>query len=75
METADAKELVADGAMGVKAAQAFTGLSRAELYKLMAAGTLPYLKHGTRRLVPKKALVDLLAKDMTERPVPRPKGK
>ena len=53
----DAAELLADGSMSVKGAAQFSGLSIAELYKLMGAGRLAIVKHGTRRLIPRKALV------------------
>ena len=56
-----AAEVVADGAMGVPEAVRFTGLSRAELYRLMCSGALAWLKHGRRRLIPRRALVELLA--------------
>lgn len=58
-------ELAADGAMGVPVAVAFLGVSRAEVYVLMGRGELPFVKLGRRRLVPKRALVDLLAANMT----------
>ncbi|HEX4612819.1 MAG TPA: helix-turn-helix domain-containing protein [Urbifossiella sp.] len=61
METADGSELLADGTMGVAGAVKFTGLSKPELYRLMAAGRLAFVRHGTRRLIPRKALVTMLA--------------
>lgn len=53
--------VVAEGVMSVAEAVAFSRLSKAELYKAMAAGRLTFVKYGRRRLVPRKALVDLLA--------------
>lgn len=56
-----AKELLSEGALGLDEAQRFTGLGRSYLYELMVKGRLPYSKCGSRRLIPKKALVELLA--------------
>lgn len=53
--------VVADGMFTVKEAVEFTKLSRSELYALMGRGELQFLKHGKRRLVPKRAIVELLA--------------
>jgi hypothetical protein len=41
----------------IKAAVAFIGISRSELYRRMDAGLLPRIKDGTRRKIPKRALV------------------
>ena len=60
----DAEELLADGSMSVKCAAQFSGLSRAELYKLMGAGRLAFVKHGKRRLIPRKALVRCLGEGL-----------
>jgi excisionase family DNA binding protein len=53
--------MMAEGTTDVKGAVAFTGLSRPELYRLMAAGKLAFVKYGKRRLIPRRALVELLA--------------
>jgi excisionase family DNA binding protein len=61
-ETTDrARELLADGAIGIEQAVEFTGLSRAELYRRMDAGSLRFVKVGRRRLIPKRAAVQMLA--------------
>lgn len=66
-------ELLADGAMSVKEAAEFSGLSRTTLYRLMeqidettGGPKLPYIKmgHGGRRLIPKRALVKLMAEHL-----------
>lgn len=66
-------ELLADGAMSVKEAAEFSGLSRTTLYRLMeqidettGGLKLPYIKmgHGGRRLIPKRALVKLMAEHL-----------
>lgn len=54
-------ELAADGMLSVAAAVEFSGLSRSDLYRLMAAGALPYAERNGRRLVPRKALVRYLS--------------
>jgi excisionase family DNA binding protein len=56
-----AVELLRDGALGLPEASAFTGLGRSKLYELMDSGRLAYVKEGTRRLIPKRALQELLA--------------
>jgi hypothetical protein len=56
-----ADDLCADGCVSVSDGAAFSGLSRSELYLQMESGQLPFVKHGKRRLIPRKALVRLLA--------------
>ena len=61
-----------DGAMSVDEAVAFSGISRRELYRLMKAGRLPYVAYGMgrdrsgttgrRRLIPRRMLVEFLAR-------------
>lgn len=52
--------LVSDGVMDVRAAASLLGISRSKVYELMK-GTLPFLKLGRRRLIPRRALIELLA--------------
>lgn len=52
----------ADGAMTVAQATQFSGLGRSSLYELMTAGELPFIKIGCRRLIPRRALIDLLVR-------------
>ena len=59
-----ADQLMDDGALGVGDASRFAGLGRTTLYGLMSAGKLAYTKIGSRRLIPKKALIDLLATNL-----------
>lgn len=59
--TADAEELMRDGALAVDAACAFAALSRAQLYREMAAGRIPYVLRGRRRMVPRVGLMRWLA--------------
>jgi excisionase family DNA binding protein len=55
--------------MTVEAAVAFTGIARSNLYEAMRKGELPYSQPGRRRLIPRRALVDLLQKHMVGLPV------
>lgn len=58
----DLDEVWAEGAIRVVDAVAFSGLSRSELYELMTSGKLPWSKPGRHRLVPRRWLVQWLAK-------------
>lgn len=55
---------LSDGLLTVGAAVEFTGLPRTTVYALIQQGEVPSLKVGRRRLVPKRALVDYLAKQL-----------
>jgi len=55
------KVLVQDGLMTIREAVAFLRLGRSTLYGLMERGDLPYACIGARRLIPRRALVDLAA--------------
>ena len=57
-------DLLEDGVVSVREAAEFVGLSRSALYQLMAAGDLQFVKIGRRRLVPKRALIALLARSL-----------
>ncbi len=57
-----AEELVSDGRLSVEQAIELTGLSRSELYARMKAGDLPFTKDGKRRLIPRRALVTMMAR-------------
>lgn len=58
------EELAADGVLSVAEAAVFAGLGLTELYARMNAGTLAYVKLGRRRVIPKRALVAMLAENM-----------
>jgi len=53
-------DLMADGAMTIFDAEKFTTLKKTHLYALMKDGSLPFAKLGKRRMIPKRALVELL---------------
>jgi excisionase family DNA binding protein len=50
-------------AYSVRDAAAAVGVSRGMLYELIASGQLPSTKLGSRRLIRREALVELLAKN------------
>jgi excisionase family DNA binding protein len=58
-------ELLEDGALGIEEARKFSGLGRTVLYDLMGEGRLSYTKVGARRLIPRRALVQVLAEGLT----------
>jgi excisionase family DNA binding protein len=59
---AELEELCADGMLTIKQAAAFSGIGKSQLYELIAAKRLVSMKEGTKsRLIPKRALVALLA--------------
>lgn len=55
-----ASDLMGDGAIGIPEATEFSGLKRSFLYSLMCSGKLAYTTVGRRRLIPRRALVELL---------------
>lgn len=55
-------ELYADGSLTVRDAIEFCGIARTRLFVLMGAGELAYSLVGNRRLIPRRALVGLLAR-------------
>jgi excisionase family DNA binding protein len=61
---ATADDVLAEGALGVPDAVNFTGMSRSDLYDRMTRGELPYTKVGRRRLIPRRALVEMLRKNL-----------
>lgn len=63
-ETDPATEMVADGLVRMPEAEKFLGLSRSKLYELMEQGTLPYVKIGRSRRIPRKALSELAASNL-----------
>jgi excisionase family DNA binding protein len=64
----DPRELWADGALTLTQAARFTGQSRRTLAQLIAAGELPFSQPGKCVLLPRRVLVDRLAKHAKRRP-------
>ncbi|MBX9579699.1 MAG: helix-turn-helix domain-containing protein [Gemmataceae bacterium] len=58
------KALLADGAVGVKEAVEVYGVGRTVLFEKMKAGELPVVKLGKKTLIPRAALVALLARNL-----------
>jgi len=59
--------LVGDGLLTTKEAAEFLGISVAGLYAIMARGELPFVKLGRSRRVPRRALIELAARNLTDR--------
>ena len=60
--------LVEDGLLSLAEAQEFTRLSRSDIYARMDRGELPYCKLGRRRLIPRRALIELVYHSLVVRP-------
>ncbi len=60
----DRESLVEDGAVTVSEAVVWSGVGRTRLYAEMADGNLPFVQKGRRRLIPRKALRQLLAESL-----------
>ncbi len=56
--------LVEDGLMTVAEAARFLRLSRSTLYAIMDRGELRFAKIGRSRRIPKRAVVELAARDL-----------
>jgi excisionase family DNA binding protein len=57
-------DLMAKGTVTVKKATEEYGLGRSRLYELMMDGSLPYSQVGSRRLIPRVALDNLIAANL-----------
>ena len=55
---------LADGCFSIAEAAGFSGLSRSTLYEAMEAGELAFVKVGRRRLLPRLAVVQWLARGL-----------
>lgn len=58
------EQLVQEGVRTVQEATQFTRLSRSKLYAEMEAGRLAYVTVGRRRLIPMRALTEMLARGL-----------
>lgn len=54
--------LLADGAMTVRQAAVFSGISRTELFDLMKQEIIEWFPRGKNRLIVRKSLVEYLAR-------------
>ena len=57
-------ELVADGLLTVREVADFLRISRSRLYELMDRGELIYLKLGRSRRIPRRAVIELAAREL-----------
>jgi excisionase family DNA binding protein len=62
--TESVADLLAKGTLTVQKAVVEYGIGRTRLYSLMMDGTLPYSQIGSRRLIPRQALENLIAKNL-----------
>jgi len=62
---ADSVKLVADGLLTVREASEFLHLSRSKIYELMDSGELCFAKLGRSRRIPRRAVVELAARELT----------
>ena len=62
-----ATEVVEDGLVTVPEAMRFCSLSRSDLYARMERGELAYCKLGRRRLIPRRALIELARRNLVVR--------
>jgi len=60
----NAHRIVEDGLVTVKEAAAFLKISVAGIYALMSRGELPFCKIGRSRRIPRRALVELAARNI-----------
>jgi len=60
-------DLLSEGLLDVREAENFSGLKKSKLYNLMQTGELAYVKIGSARRIPRKALVNLMAKNLVQR--------
>ena len=57
-------KLVADGLLTVKECAEFLHLSRSKVYELMDAGELCFAKLGRSRRIPRRAVIELAAREL-----------
>lgn len=65
-QSAEARRLLAEGVVSVKEAQEFSRLSHQEIYNRMNDGSLKYVRHGKRRLIPRVALIEMLSRGLSK---------
>jgi excisionase family DNA binding protein len=61
---ADSAELVSDGLLTVRECAEFLHLSRSKIYELMDAGELCFAKLGRSRRIPRRAVIELVAREI-----------
>ncbi len=63
----DKIKLVSGGLVNVREAEKIAGVKKSKLYQLMEKGEIPYCKIGAARRIPKKALIEFLARNLIVR--------
>ena len=58
------EELVSDGLLTVRECAEFLHLSRSTIYEFMDAGALCYVKLGRSRRIPRRAVIELAAREL-----------
>jgi len=61
----DREEVVRDGLLSVPETGRFLSLSRSKVYLLMERGDLAYVKIGRARRIPRRAVIELAARNLT----------
>ena len=64
MAAPDHELLVSDGLMTIREAAEFLSVSRTTLYQLMDQGLLCFVKLGWCRRIPRRAVVELAAREL-----------
>lgn len=70
MSHVDKREMVSDGLERVADVARFLGLSRSQVYRLIADGTLPSVKIGSSRRIPIRAVRDLASDHLVQPDAP-----
>jgi excisionase family DNA binding protein len=60
-------DLLANGLQRVKEVAKFCGVSRAQVYRLMENGELPYVKLGKCRRIPQRAVLEMVNRNLFRR--------
>ena len=60
------QDLIADGLLSIQEAADFTCVSRTDIYARMNHGELRSVKIGRRRLIPKRALIDMISRNLVK---------
>jgi excisionase family DNA binding protein len=58
------EELLADGSVNVANLNKEFGITRSRAYEMMNAGILPFVQLGRKRLIPRRAVMRLLAANL-----------
>ena len=65
-ETIEREELVADGLMKASEVARLLALGRNKIYELMDNGTLPYVRIGKSKRIPRKSVTDFMTDNLVK---------